>query len=132
LAAIALSTGSALAYAAGTPALMMVISPLAALAAPPEIGASMYSRPSSARRFSWAMDQFASTVEHITNTLPGFMAAAQPSGPYNTDSVCAALTTTDTTTSQAAASSASEAQATPPPSAKACATPGRTSNTNTR
>ena len=50
------------------PAVIIVISPLAALAAPPEIGASMYSRPWSARRFSSAIDQFGSTVEHITNT----------------------------------------------------------------
>ena len=56
-------------------------------------------------------------MEHITNTLPGFIAPAQPvpsPSPNSTASVCAALTTTDTTTSQAAPSSASEAQATPP------------------
>ena len=57
--------------------------------------------PASARRSSSAIDQFGSTVEHITNTLPGFIAAAAPSSPNSTASVCAALTTTQTTTSQA-------------------------------
>ena len=53
------------------PDVIMVISPLAALAAPPEIGASRYRMPFSARRFSSAIDQPGSTVEHITKTLPG-------------------------------------------------------------
>jgi hypothetical protein len=70
-------------------------------------------------------------VEHITNTLPGFMWAAQPSWPNSTASVCAAFTTTDTTTSQAAPSSARLAQATPPSLAKASAASRRTSNTCT-
>ena len=43
------------------------------LAAPPEIGASTYCKPMASRRASKATDQFGSTVEHITNTLPGFM-----------------------------------------------------------
>ncbi len=58
--------------------------------------------PFSARRFSSAIDQPGSTVEHITKTLPAFMAAAAPPSPNKTASVCAALTTTLITTSQAA------------------------------
>ncbi len=95
----------------------MVISPAAARAAPPEMGASTYSTPSPARRASCATDQFGSTVEHITNTAPGRSAAAMPPSPYSTASVCCALTTTLITMSQACAISASEAQATPPSAA---------------
>src|SRR5450830_23148 len=83
--------------------------------------------PSAARRASSAIDQFGSTVEHMTNTLPRFMAAAQPPAPNSTLSVCAALTTTDTMTLHCAASSAGDAQATPPSAAKACAASPRTS-----
>ena len=70
-----------------------------------------------------------STVEHITNTLPGLhRRGARRASPNSTCSVCAALTTTRTTTSQRAASSAGVAQAMPPSAAKACATAsGRTS-----
>ena len=68
-------------------------------------------------------------MEHITKTLPGFIAAAQPPSPNSTLSVCAALTTTLTMTSQCCASSAGVAQATPPSAAKASATPGRASTT---
>jgi hypothetical protein len=71
----------------------------------------------ASRRASKATDQLGSTVEHITNTLPGFMLAAQPGvvpSPNNTASVCAALTTTDTTTSHAAPSEARESCAVPP------------------
>jgi hypothetical protein len=70
-----------------------------------------------------------STVEHITKTLSGFIAAAQPPSPKSTASVCAAFTTTDTTTTQFAATSAGVRQAVPPSRAKASATPGRTSQT---
>jgi hypothetical protein len=80
-----------------------------------------------------ATDQFGSTVEHITKTLPGVIAPAQPvpspAGPNSTASVCAALTTTEMTTSQAAPSAGSESQATPPSLAKACAASVRTSKT---
>src|SRR5574337_1057153 len=107
----------------------MVIWPLAALAAPPEIGASRYRMPSFSRRASSATDQFGSTVEHITNRLPGRMWAATPSSPNSTASVCAALTTTETTTSQRAPSSASVSQALPPSWAKSCTTSRRRSNT---
>lgn len=88
--------------------------------------------PCAARRASSATDQFGSTVEHITNRLPGFIDAAQPGvvpSPNNTDSVCAALTTTETTMSHCAPSAASVSQATPPSRAKAWATSSRTSNT---
>ncbi len=47
-----------------------------------------------------ATDQAGSTVEHMTKTAPGAMAAAQPCSPNSTDSVCAAFTTTEITTSQ--------------------------------
>lgn len=83
--------------------------------------------PNAARRASSPLDQAGSTVEHITNTLPGRMAAAMPPSPNSTLSVCCAFTTTLTTTSQATAMSASVAQATPPSSANAAATPGRIS-----
>jgi hypothetical protein len=53
----------------------MVISPLAALAAPPEIGAARYSSPRSASRCSRAADHCGATVEHITNRAPGRSAA---------------------------------------------------------
>ena len=52
--------------------------------------------------------QFGSTVEHITNTLPGFMLAAQPGvtpSPNSTAPVWAALTTTDITLAAPAAGS---------------------------
>src|ERR1700735_3443221 len=119
LAAIASRAPPTLAYASGWPDVIIVISPLAALAAPPEIGASRYRIPFSARRFSSAIDQPGSTVEHITKTLPGFMAAAAPPSPNRTASVCAAFTTTLTTTSQTAATAAGLLQATPPSAAKA-------------
>ncbi len=77
------------------------------------------------------MDTLGSTVEHITNTLPGRIASATPPLPNSTSSVCAALTTTDTTTSQARASAAALALAVPPSRANVSATPGRTSNTCT-
>ena len=83
--------------------------------------------PSCASRDSSAADQAGSTVEHITKTLPGFIASAQPPSPNSTLSVCAALITTLTMTSQCCASSAGEAQATPPSLAKESATPGRAS-----
>lgn len=73
------------------------------------------------------MDQLGSTVEHITKTAPARNAAAMPPSPYNTVSVCWALTTTLITMSQAAAMSASVAQATPPCAAKAAAASGRMS-----
>src|SRR6185369_6348164 len=88
--------------------------------------------PRSARRDSSAADQAGSTVEHITKTLPGRIAAAQPPSPNRTVSVWAALITTLTITSHRDASSAGEAHATPPSAAKASATPGRTSTTWTR
>ena len=108
------STSPQTAYAAALPAVIIVIWPAAALAAPPEIGASRYSTSCSARRDSSAMDQLGSTVEHITNTAPARKCGAMPPSPYSTDSVCWALTTTLMTMSQAAPMSASVAQATPP------------------
>ena len=54
--------------------------------------------PAPSRRASSAIDQFGSTVEHITKTLPGRIAAARAvASPNSTASVCAALTTTETT-----------------------------------
>ena len=57
-----------------------------------------------------ATDQFGSTVEHITKTLPGRIAAAAPCSPNSTASVCAALTTTLTMTSQCAATACAARQ----------------------
>ena len=132
---MAFNMASHLAYAAGLAAVIMVISPLAALAAPPEMGASTYKSPSFSKRASSATDQLGSTVEHMTNTLPGRIAAAHPVpsplGPNNTASVCAALTTTLTTTSHAAPSSATLLHAWPPSLANLSATSWRTSKTCT-
>src|SRR6185369_1575486 len=88
--------------------------------------------PRCARRDSSAADHAGSTVEHITKTLPGSIAPAQPPSPNRTVSVWAALITTLTITSHRDASSAGEAHATPPSAAKVSATPGRTSTTWTR
>src|SRR6185369_17017026 len=70
--------------------------------------------PRSARRDSSAADHAGSSVEHMTKTLPGRIAAAQPPSPNRTVSVWAALITTLTITSHSDASSAGQAHATPP------------------
>ncbi len=85
--------------------------------------------PRSASLASSAIDQAGSTVEHITNTLPGDIAAATPCLPNSTACVCSALTTTETSTSQPAAVSAGVAQARQPSAAKSCARPGCASHT---
>src|ERR1700722_8482262 len=87
LAAIASRASPTLAYASGWPDVIIVISPFAALAAPPEIGASRYRMPFSARRFSSPIDHPGSTVEHITNALPLVMAGPAPPSPNRTASV---------------------------------------------
>jgi hypothetical protein len=110
----------------GGPEVIMVISPEAARAAPPETGASSSSRPFRPGACP-ATAKSGATVALEMTTLPGFMAGTAPFSPKSTISVCAALTTRVMTTSTLPASSAGLAQATPPAAANLSRTSLRTS-----
>src|SRR5450830_305752 len=131
LPAMAASTSSILAYTSAGPEVIMVISPEAARAAPPETGASSISKPCAARRCPSAIAKSGATVALEITTLPGLRLAAAPFSPNSTVSVCAALTTKVTSTSTAAPSSAGLAQATPPSAANLSSTSLRTSQAYT-
>ena len=106
---------------------MTVICPLAALAAPPDTGASIMPMPIAASRAASDSANSGATVALAITTDPARIAPAAPPSPSSTPSVCCAFTTSVSTTSQAAPSSAGVAQATPPSAAKAANTSRRTS-----
>ena len=108
---MALSTPSHLAKASGAPEAMMVISPDAALAAPPETGPSIISRPMPARRLPRARANSGDTVALAMTTEPGARLAAAPFSPNNTVSVWSALMTSTTTASTFFANTAGESAA---------------------
>ena len=87
----------------GVPAVIIVIWPAAALAAPPEIGASRYSRPALGQpRLERDRPVRVDGRAHHEHGCRAASPRPRRRSPNSTASVCAALTTTQTTTSQAA------------------------------
>ena len=123
-AAMASRTGAARSKAAAGPEAMMVIAPAAALAAPPETGASIGSMPASVRRRPKSSARVGGIVAERMKTVPGAAAATAPEAK-STASICSASTTKTATTSQAAASSAGPAASVPPGGGEAVAGGGR-------
>ncbi|MNS75281.1 hypothetical protein D3C72_1087890 [compost metagenome] len=113
--------------ASGAPAAITDISPAAALAAPPEMGASMKRSPMAARRAPRASANSGATVAQAITTLPGARLAAAPCSPNSTASVCCALTTTISIACTCAASAAGDCAAWAPWPASACTVSARTS-----
>ena len=107
----------------------MVIWPVAAFAAPPEMGASKYRNPNLLRRLSSKTDQLGSTVEHIIKSDFCFISFTAPCSPNRMVSVCSAFTTTLMMMSDTFASSEGVLNATPPSDAKFSATSNRRSQT---
>ena len=110
---------------------MIVIWPCAALAAPPDTGASSISMRRSARRFPSERANSGATVTLMMTTLPGARASTAPPGPNSTLSACSELTTSTITAAQPCAISAAIAKACAPSLAKAARTSGRVSHTRT-
>ncbi len=123
-AATASKAGLALAKACGSPDAMTVMSPMAALAAPPEIGPSMKRSPASRMGRARARTASGAQVAHWTTTEPGVIAATAPASPKSAACACSALTTTQKRTSACAPTSAGEVAIRPPFSAKLCAAAG--------
>ena len=115
----------------GGPAAIIVISPVAALAAPPETGASIIRMPRSASRGAQALGVVGWHRDAHDEHAARRIAAPRRCSPNSTVSVCSAFTTSTMTTSQAPPSSAGPAQATAPASTSDCTTSGRTSHTRT-
>ena len=82
-----LDAASHFANASGRPEAMTVISPDAALAAPPDTGPSIIINPAASRRFPSTLANSGDTVALAITTDPGAMDRVAPSSPKSTDSV---------------------------------------------